>query len=48
MVELAGIDHSYILVRYRNTSIFGKVHVFSDTVVCAFSEGAFGKILALI
>ena len=30
----------------RNTSMFGKVYVFSDTVVCAFSEGAFGKILA--
>ena len=30
----------------RNTSIFGKVYVFSDRVVCAFSEGAFGKILA--
>ena len=22
----------------RNTSIFGKVYVFSDTIVCAFSE----------
>ena len=32
----------------RNTSMFGKVHVFSDTVVCVFSEGAFGKILASI
>ena len=32
----------------RNTSIFGKVCVFSDTVVSAFSEGAFGKILASI
>ena len=25
-----------------------KVYVFSDTVVCAFSEGVFGKILASI
>ena len=32
----------------RNTSIFGKMYLFSDTVVCAFSEGAFGEILALI
>ena len=32
----------------RNTSIFGKVYVFSDTVVYAFSEGAFGKILVPI
>ena len=32
----------------RNTSIFGKVYLFSDTVVCAFSEGAFGEILASI
>ena len=30
----------------RNTSIFGKVYLFSDTVVCAFSEGAFGEIIA--
>ena len=30
------------------TSIFGKVHLFSDTVVCAFSEAAFGEILASI
>ena len=30
----------------RNKSIFRKVYVFSDTVVCAFSEGAFGEILA--
>ena len=27
----------------RNASIFGKVYVFSDTVVCTFSEGAFWK-----
>ena len=32
----------------RKTSIFGKVYVFSDTVVCAFSEAAFGEILASI
>ena len=32
----------------RNTSIFGKVYVFSDTVVYAFSEGTFEKILASI
>ena len=32
----------------RNTSIFGKVYVFSDAVVCAFSEGTFGEILASI
>ena len=34
-------------IAVRNTSMFGKVYVFSDTVVCAFSEGGFGKILAL-
>ena len=28
----------------RSTSIFGKVYLFSDTVVCVFSEGAFGDI----
>ena len=28
----------------RNTSIFGKMYLFSDTVVCSFSEGAFGEI----
>ena len=32
----------------RKTSIFGKVYVFSDTVFCAFSEAAFGEILASI
>ena len=32
----------------RKTSIFGKVYVFSDTVVCAFPEAAFGEILASI
>ena len=32
----------------RNTSIFVEVYLFSDTVVCAFSEGAFGEILASI
>ena len=32
----------------RKTSIFGEVYLFSDTVVCAFSEAAFGEILALI
>ena len=32
----------------RTTSIFGKVYVFSDTAVCAFSEAAFGEILASI
>ena len=32
----------------RNTSIFVKVYIFSDTVVCPFSEGAFGEILASI
>ena len=32
----------------RNAPIFRKVYLFSDTVVCAFSEGAFGEILALI
>ena len=32
----------------RKTSIFGEVYLFSDTVVCAFSEAAFGEILASI
>ena len=32
----------------QNTSIFGKVYLFSDTVVCGFSEGAFGEILVSI
>ena len=32
----------------RNTSILRKVYLFSDTVVCAFSEGAFGEILVSI
>ena len=32
----------------RKTSIVGEVYVFSDTVVCAFSEAAFGEILASI
>ena len=27
----------------RNTSIFGEAYLFSDTVVCAFSEGTFGE-----
>ena len=30
----------------QNTSIFEEVYLFSDTDVCAFSEGAFGEILA--
>ena len=32
----------------RKTSIFGEVYLFSDTVVCVFSEAAFGEILASI
>ena len=32
----------------RKTSIFGEVYLFSDTVVCAFSEAAFGEISASI
>ena len=32
----------------QKTSIFGEVYLFSDTVVCAFSEAAFGEILALM
>ena len=32
----------------EKTSIFGEVYLFSDTVVCAFSEAAFGEILASI
>jgi len=32
----------------RKTSIFGEVYLFSDTVVCAFSEAAFGEILVSI
>ena len=28
----------------RKTSIFGEGYLFSDTVVCAFSEAAFGEI----
>ena len=32
----------------RKTSIFGEMYLFSDTVVCAFSEAAFGEILASI
>ena len=30
----------------QKTSIFGEVHLFSDTIVCASSEAAFGEILA--
>ena len=32
----------------QNASIFGKVYLLSGTVVCAFSEGAFGEILVSI
>ena len=32
----------------QKTSIFGEVYLFSDTVVCAFSEAGFGEILASI
>ena len=32
----------------HNTSIFREVYLFSDTVVCAFSEGGLGEILASI
>ena len=32
----------------QKTSIFGEVYLFSDTVVCTFSEAAFGEILASI
>ena len=32
----------------RKTSIFGEVYLFSDTIVCAFSEAGFGEILASI
>ena len=32
----------------RKTSIFREVYLFSDNVVCAFSEAAFGEISALI
>ena len=32
----------------RKTSIFGEVYLFSDTVVCAFSEAAFGEMLLSI
>ena len=32
----------------RKTSTLGEVYLFSDTVVCAFSEAVFGEILASI
>ena len=32
----------------RKTSIIGLVYLFSGTIVCAFSEAAFGEILAWI
>ena len=32
----------------QKTSIFGEVYLFSDTVVCAFSEATFEEILASI
>ena len=32
----------------RKTSIFGEVYLFSDTVVCSFTEAAFGEISASI
>jgi len=32
----------------RKTSIFGEVYLFSDTIVCGFSEAAFGKFVASI
>ena len=44
------LTHCFLLAleAVRKTSIFGKVYLFSDTVVCAFSEAAFGEILASI
>ena len=45
---LSPIGAISVKMAVRKTSIFGEVYLFSDTVVCAFSEAAFGEILASI
>ena len=42
------VGASSVKMAVRKTSIFGEVYLFSDTVVCAFSDAAFGKISASI
>ena len=45
---LSPVDAISAKMAVRKTSIFGEVYLFSDTVVYAFSEAAFGEILASI
>ena len=45
---LSPIGATSVKMAVRKTSVFGEVHLFSDTIVCAFSEAAFGETLASI
>ena len=45
---LSPVGARNVKMAVQKTPIFGEVNLFSDTVVCAFSEAAFGEILALI
>ena len=45
---LSPVGARHVKMAVLKTSIFGEVNLFSDTVVCAFSEAAFGEISASI